>query len=182
MGVSLSHTAVGMMKLLFVFVCSLCCSVIRGQSLCSSPPGYLVIADHFASEVESELAGRNTFVFIEIYYNCVAYGGTDGTKFRQMTITGRYQVDSRIHLGYALYQCINPGAPQWDNLGVILRNGSTINDTTRGCANCQGMTNHTCTRKMSKRACLGEGRGRLLCIHYRVFSILLCTGYVAKHP
>ncbi|XP_065898737.1 fibropellin-1-like [Dysidea avara] len=145
MGVSLSHTAVGMMKLLFVFVCSLCCSVIRGQSLCSSPPGYLVIADHFASEVESELAGRNTFVFIEIYYNCVAYGGTDGTKFRQMTITGRYQVDSRIHLGYALYQCINPGAPQWDNLGVILRNGSTINDTTRGCANCQGMTNHTCT-------------------------------------
>jgi len=131
--------------------CSLCCILTKGQqSFCPNPPDFVMISDNFATTVGSNDQAGSTFNLTEFFYNCIAYGGSGGNEFRQMTITGRYAVDSGTFLGRALYQCNNPGAPQWDNLSITLRNGSTVNDTSRGCANCEGMNSDTCTRKMCK--------------------------------
>ena len=141
------------MKLLLNFVfCSLCCGVIKGQSqFCLNPPDFAMISDNFAVAVGSSDQAGSIFNLTEIFYNCIAYGGSGGNEFRQMTITGRYEVDSGTYLGQAEYQCTNPGAPQWNSLRVILRNGSATNaGTTRACADCQGTTNGTCTRKTCK--------------------------------
>ena len=146
------------MKLLllnFVF----CYSVIKGQSFCPNPPDFVMISDNFAVMVGSSDQAGSTFNLTEIFYNCIAYGGSGGNEFRQMTITGRYEIDSGTFLGRASYQCnTDSGAPLWDNR-ITLQNGSTVNDTTRGCANCEGMTSDTCNRKMCKHCwvCRGEG-------------------------
>jgi len=141
------------MKLFLFVVCSLCCSCISGQ-FCPSPPDFAMIEDNFASRVGGEVGG--TFNLTEIYYNCIAYGGTGGNEFRELTITGRYQVGSAAPaLGQASYECRNPGTPTWDNLRVILGIGLAVNETTRGCADCQGMTSNNCTRK---RNAVSEGR------------------------
>jgi len=151
------------MKLLTFVVGSLFCCLIEGQSFCPNPPDFAMISDNFATTVGSNDQAGSTFNLTEFFYNCIAYGGSGGNEFRQITITGRYAVDSGTFLGRALYQCNNPGAPQWDNLSITLRNGSTVNDTTRGCANCEGMNSDTCTRKMCKHcwvccgSCCGEG-------------------------
>ena len=138
------------MKLLLLFVVwSLCCSLIKGQ-FCPDVPDFAMITDNFESAVGSSEQSASTFTLMEIYYNCIAYGGTGGNEFRELTITGMYRVDSGpLTLGQGTYQCEMPdGTLRWDNLRVILGAGSTLNETTRGCSDCQGMTSNNCTRKL----------------------------------
>jgi len=137
------------MKLLLFVVSSMCCSLIKGQSFCPNPPDFDMISDNFAVMVGSSDEAGSTFTLTEIFYNCIAYGGSGGNEFRQITITGRYEVDLGTFLGQASYQCENPGTPRWDNLRVILRAGLALNETTRGCADCQGITSNNCTRKLN---------------------------------
>jgi len=134
------------MKLLLFVACFLRCTHISLGQFCPSPPDYTVIADNFAGSIGGEVGG--TFNLLAVYYNCIAYGGTGGNEFRELTITGRYQVGSAAPtLGQASYECRNPGTPTWDNRRVTLGAGLEVNETSRGCADCQGMASDNCTCK-----------------------------------
>lgn len=135
------------MKLLLVLAYVLSHSYVNGQEQCLNIPSLSAIENDFRSAVNaSDQAGNGTFNLGDVYFNCITYASSDGSTFREMTITASYQVEDGTFLGRALYACVNVGGSiVWRSDDVVLKTGSATNGTER-CSNCRAvMSQTTCT-------------------------------------
>lgn len=136
----------GAMKLFVVIVYVIYHSFVDGQSCVDLPSLSIIENDlHRAVNSSGDLQTENTFSLGEIFYNCITYGSSDGSNYRELTITARYQIDSGSSMGQILYACVNQsGTIRWISNEPVLKTGSTMNNTQK-CNNCREISSTTCT-------------------------------------
>lgn len=131
------------MKLFLAVVYVLNHSFVNGQ-LCTELPSTPMIENDFRSVVNASGQAGNAFDLRDIFYNCITYGSSDGTTFRETRITAMYQIENGTFEGRVLYQCTTLNGTVWVTDGVVLKPGLTENGTDR-CMNCRELSPTACT-------------------------------------
>lgn len=135
------------MKLFLVLIYVLSYSFVSGQT-CVSLPLLPTIENDFYLAVNASDQTGSTFILGELFFDCITYGSPDGSTFREMRITAKYQVDSGTFFGQVLYACVDfsNGTIGWvSGDGVTLKSGSRTENGTERCRDCRNLSPTTCT-------------------------------------